>query len=298
MKRFITYLYEYENGRKNRNTGFTRIDIREENVNIEVCVRNYIRRKERGNIYVLIKEKGVIGISIGEILLENGQGDKKISLDARDLMGSRFSVQHVIGIGIEFGEGGYLASSWDEEDSELVGRGEFGKWEPEQENVASDEEVLPQVEAAALIRMPEVLEESLLESVEKFEMPKESVEEAESTDWSSYRKIELNQIHSLPSPNWHFCNNSFLVHGFWNYGYLVLKTEMEENQESLFLGVPGIFEKPEMVMAVLFGFTEFEAIPQEMTEVEINGEIIAPRAQKNQEPKVGKFGCWFVKLQK
>ena len=47
------------------------------------------------------------------------------------------------------------------------------------------------------------------------------------------------------------------------------------------------YEKPEAVMAVLFGFPDFEALPEEM---------VIQEKEKNQETKEGTFGCWFTNL--
>jgi hypothetical protein len=109
-----------------------------------------------------------------------------------------------------------------------------------------------------------------------------------------YRKINLSEIYTLPSSYWHFSNNSFLLHGFWNYGYLVVKEDVAQNEKKMLLGVPGIFEQPEMVMASYFGFPKFEALPSEMEAMEI-GETYSCE-KKNQQPQTGIFGCWFTNL--
>ena len=72
---------------------------------------------------------------------------------------------------------------------------------------------------------------------------------------------------------------------------------MEEDKEKLSLGVPGVFEKPEAVMAILFGFPAFEEIPSEMVNAKMNHSMTFPQKEKNQETEVGTFGCWFVTLQ-
>lgn len=74
----------------------------------------------------------------------------------------------------------------------------------------------------------------------------------------SIRRIDLSDIKKLPSRNWYLCSNSFLLHGFFNYHYLIIKKVSRDGKEKYYLGVPGIYEKPERVMATLFGFPEFE----------------------------------------
>lgn len=74
-----------------------------------------------------------------------------------------------------------------------------------------------------------------------------------------YKKIEITDIRRLPKSNWNLCSNRFLIHGFFNYRYLMLKTVEQDKEKKLYLGVPGIYEQPERMMALLFGFPEFEA---------------------------------------
>ena len=53
-------------------------------------------------------------------------------------------------------------------------------------------------------------------------------------------------------------NNSFLLHGYYNYHHLIL-TKVEQRGESLYyIGVPGAFYEREKQVAVMFGFESFE----------------------------------------
>lgn len=51
----------------------------------------------------------------------------------------------------------------------------------------------------------------------------------------------------------HLVNNSFLLHGFYNYRYLILGKEKD-----FYLGVPGVFYEREKMVALMFGFEAFE----------------------------------------
>jgi hypothetical protein len=73
----------------------------------------------------------------------------------------------------------------------------------------------------------------------------------------SPRRIDISDIRKLPKKNWYLCNNSFLIHGFFNYRYLVLCDLEQNGGKKTYLGVPGIYEKPERMMAMLFGFPDF-----------------------------------------
>ena len=89
--------------------------------------------------------------------------------------------------------------------------------------------------------------------------------------------IELRDIRELPKSYWYLGNNSFLLHGFFSYRYLLLGKRMTEGREAFFLGVPGVLQNQERVMAALFGFAEF--LPESSAEI----------SQENQQEV---FGYW------
>lgn len=282
MKRFITYLYEYERGNKSKNIGFIRINIREEKTEMQLVIRNCLQDNARGKVFALINRKNLLGIELGEIKIINGQSDSRTIFATNNIMDCGYAVNEIVGIAIRLEGGEYFASCWKDELAEEIARAEISLEEEEKKENMNVE--------------------TQLTAAEEYP-PYEPAVESEKETWKtgtdrdvSYEKIDITQIRDLPSPNWHFATNSFLVHGFANYGYLVLKKEMERDKETLSLGVPGIFEKPEAVMAILFGFPDFEALPQEVAEIEMNVERSVPYKEKNQEPRVGLFGCWFVNL--
>lgn len=53
-------------------------------------------------------------------------------------------------------------------------------------------------------------------------------------------------------------NNSFLLHGFYNYHHVILGKIEGQGQERIYLGVPGVYHEREKVVAVMFGFDSFE----------------------------------------
>lgn len=67
------------------------------------------------------------------------------------------------------------------------------------------------------------------------------------------RKIRRSDMSQLPRKFWPLANNSFLLHGYHNYGHLLL---IEEDSR-LWLGVPGTYAPQEARAADLFGFPRF-----------------------------------------
>ena len=93
----------------------------------------------------------------------------------------------------------------------------------------------------------------------------------------SYEKIQRQDLSRLPRKEWRLANNNFLLHGYYNYHHLLYIQE----EEKLWIGVPGIFHPKEKVAAESFGFPEFRRI--ENNEVELLPE------EKNSTED---FGYW------
>lgn len=68
-----------------------------------------------------------------------------------------------------------------------------------------------------------------------------------------YIKLEPKDFIVLRENYQHLVNNSFLLHGFYNYRYLILGREKD-----FYLGVPGVFYEREKMVALMFGFEAFE----------------------------------------
>lgn len=68
-----------------------------------------------------------------------------------------------------------------------------------------------------------------------------------------YVRLEPKDFVILQSKYQHLVNNSFLLHGFYNYRYVILGKE-----QNYYLGVPGVFYEREKMVAQMFGFETFE----------------------------------------
>lgn len=87
-------------------------------------------------------------------------------------------------------------------------------------------------------------------------------------------RMELKDMQEFPKKYWYLGNNSFLLHGFFNYKHVILGEITENGKKEYFIGVPGVFQNQERIMATMFGFPEF-------------------RTAKNVEQKTGNFGYWY-----
>lgn len=88
--------------------------------------------------------------------------------------------------------------------------------------------------------------------------------------------IKPQDIGLLPRDAWVYGNNSFLLHGYYNYRYLILAKLFNPNgMPRYLLGVPGHYYSNERYMASMFGFPNFVL-------------------SKDQPMEDGRFGFWYT----
>lgn len=91
-------------------------------------------------------------------------------------------------------------------------------------------------------------------------------------------KIMPKDIGLLNADDWYLGKNSFLLHGYFAYQYLMLGyIRFQDGGKQAVLGVPGVYNSKDKYLAELFGFTNF---------------IQA----KQQEIKTGTFGYWITSV--
>ena len=74
-------------------------------------------------------------------------------------------------------------------------------------------------------------------------------------DGRVYVKLEPKDFVIMQGKYQHLVNNGFLLHGFYNYRYLILG---KEQGKEYYLGVPGVFYEREKMVALMFGFEAFD----------------------------------------
>lgn len=73
-----------------------------------------------------------------------------------------------------------------------------------------------------------------------------------------YIMIAPRDLLFLPSQYQKLVNNSFLLHGYYNYRHLILGKYRVRRVEKFYLGVPGNYYTREQMVADMFGFEGFE----------------------------------------
>lgn len=275
MERFITYMYAYENRTKGRNVGFVKVECRKDTCALEIHIRNLGRFSGKCRTYLLMDEN-VIGVELGTMIISYGQGQAIYYFDRNDIEQSGYRLEQVKAVRVECGSQEFLASCWSEEAGNWIAQdiSAFMK----SENMQADNVV-----NSNMSQLNNVADQNT-NGKQNNNMPHNSVynparanqqesnaqfnpgyynsesgnlSQLENTASQSPQpqidRIDLADIRRLFPTKQYYANNSFVIHGFMNYSHLIVKTE--DNKK--YLGVPGIYEKPEEMMAKLFGFTEF-----------------------------------------
>lgn len=74
-----------------------------------------------------------------------------------------------------------------------------------------------------------------------------------------YLSIEPKDFLILTKEYHQMVNNSFLLHGYYNYHHILLGKTRENREEKFYLGVPGVYYEREKMVAIMFGFEKFES---------------------------------------
>lgn len=72
-------------------------------------------------------------------------------------------------------------------------------------------------------------------------------------------------------------NNSFLLHGYYNYEHLILARVVKRGEDYFYVGVPGNFYEREKQVAIMFGFESFEC--------------------KKEPAQIGDFGYYMIRVE-
>lgn len=328
-KRFVSYIYAYDKGIKNKNVGFAKVEARNGQCKLSINVKGAFSGSGRDQEVYLFHREGedLLGTYMGSFQIKNGIGEFRESTDTENIKNSGLSLDEMNGILIRNTEdaGHVYASGWDDQPI-LVERFLTSRAERVMEETAAAAELIPEIVPEPVVEIirevkpeiteaitetvtepvPEVKQESLAPAAEQViseenqpvreptvEIQDLELKQAKGREkislWDRLEntfpkvvafedepdiiclKIDLKDLEYLPRENWILGNNSFLLHGFYNFRYLLL-AKMAEGK--YMLGVPGMFHNNERFMAAMFGFDHFKPV-------------------KEYKQLTGHFGYWY-----
>ena len=129
MKRFVTYLYEYDRTIRGRNVGFIRNDIRNDRCLMDIHIRGLERIKEKAPIYLIVRDGECIGIPAGEIVISQGIGNAFLELPGNHIGKTNYNSGDIQALIVRYGNGKMLLGSYVQHPASDLLSGTFTKWE-------------------------------------------------------------------------------------------------------------------------------------------------------------------------
>lgn len=340
MKRFVTYLYEYDRTIRGRNVGFIRNDIRNDRCLMDIHIRGLERIKEKAPIYLIVRDGECIGIPAGEIVISQGIGNAFLELLGNHIGKTNYNSGDIQAVIVRYGNGKMLLGSYVQHPASDLLSGTFTKWEaqaipesPEPDPNATRGENDDSGSIRPVSEIPRGQNDDFdsIRPVSEIQRgqnddsgsirPISEIQRGQNDNFDStrpdalsqqgtaapteeklcpptYKRIAITDIRSFPAQNWHLCSNSFLVHGFFCYHYLILKTVNAPDGTQIYLGVPGIYASQERMMALLFGFNDFEVDTDHITQADSNHDtFLNDDTTDAMQPSEGTFGYWLCQLE-
>ena len=273
MRRFIRYLYEYEQEKKMRNVGFVKVEQDVDQCVIHVHGKGFRMEENAQGLRAYLfwnTEDKCIGIPQGVTEVPGPAVNWQLCYTPEDV-GKKENYNLVNGIILKDVNGHWYAAVWNDD---VVNVCRMEMWKMEEDSVQGEE---PECKKGlAQDEEPECKKETLQDEESESGKLEDDLEK-EACLGGKVRKIQRKDMVCLPRCEWRHANNSFLIHGYYNYHHLILTVR----DGRLKLGVPGVYHPQEEKAAESFGFPEF--IPAEELDLKLTDE------EKNDREK---FGYW------
>ena len=273
MRRFIRYLYEYEQEKKMRNVGFVKVEQDVDQCVIHVHGKGFRMEENAQGLRAYLfwnTEDKCIGIPQGVTEVPGPAVNWQLCYTPENV-GKKENYELVNGIILKDVNGHWYAAVWNDD---VVNVCRMEMWKMEEDSVQGEE---PECKKGlAQDEEPECKKETLQDEESESGKLEDDLEK-EACLGGKVRKIQRKDMVCLPRCEWRHANNSFLIHGYYNYHHLILTVR----DDRLKLGVPGVYHPQEEKAAESFGFPEF--IPAEELDLKLTDE------EKNDREK---FGYW------
>lgn len=256
-----------------RNVGFVKVEC-----DYDVCIIHIHGKglrmgpNRKLSLYLFYEEEGTcIGIMQGEAKNVNPAVNYRLSFGPEDT-GEPENFDKIKGVILEGTNGDKYAAVWDDMPVDV---NQMQTWEDvleerqqieERQRIEERQQMEVQKQEEAQQTEDSVQTEDSMDEV-RVQLEELYAQQLESTK-RAYKvtKLQRRDLVNLPRCEWRLSNNSFLLHGYYNYHHLIL-IEAENERK---IGVPGIYHEQEEQAAAAFGFTEF--VPKEELEIELRDE--------------------------
>ena len=317
-RRLISYIYEYEDKEKGKNVGFVKMEARNGQCRMNLSVKNIYVGGNAIGVYLLGKDgvktflgnvfvRGGNGEFRTTVDVKNVEGtgnelDTYYGMTVHDvknswrsyttIWGDAAAVPEILGSplaqevlpGAEDVEGEKMRLSVAEEieaELEQEDGAQAAETQPEVPKKSEPISPSPELEDPDVLKYLQETEDSVMDPEQLWQELRKNYPKIDPFDYdgrSEVLTIRPQDIGRLPREVWVYGNNSFLMHGYYNFRYLILvRLENNNGEVRYLLGIPGHYYSNEKYMATMFGFPNFVL-------------------SKKQPPNDGRFGYWYTEI--
>ena len=288
-QRFVSYIYSYPGGVKDKNVGFAKVEVVRGEIRLNINLRGvYTDTPELFGVYLLFAgyNSGEYQLlKAGDCMVQNGMAVYKGIFNSSNIDSTGYAFSDICGIGIANQADAFymMFSMWKDEsintqkihfvDKEMLinerkrasvvdnFKDSTNKPDNASHNVAVDNNA-PE-NANALQNMNGTVSAAQSDSNTAYtngcmiqEDKDVAIMQAETLDNCTGQGNKIMELLSIEND---IINNSFLIHGYYNFRHLLFGRVCEnENNTHYFIGVPGMYCNRERYMASMFGFNNFK----------------------------------------
>lgn len=130
-KRWVSYIYYYEDNIKKNNIGYIRVEIKGATTKLTVHI-NVLSVTEPMGVYMCVRDNGKMkGIPAGKMIMDKGVGHCIYNIDTYNVMKSPYSIEDIAGVIILYDKSRFYASEWDDD---IIDIDKFSEYQSETEN--------------------------------------------------------------------------------------------------------------------------------------------------------------------
>lgn len=256
----IVYLSFFQDGIKKSSAGFARLSREKDGYLLDIHIKSETGVWDgRRTLFLVACSRE---IEWGNIKLQNGRGDLQRYFQVREGFArfgeEEFEENALCGILIHLDRRQWIAGYWQETESIYVPV-------KQPDLCAADEMSESGPTPEEQDRRKNEWEEKILSEPareDKWEQLQRCYNKVHPFgDERIFLSIEPKDFIILQAPYQRLVNNSFLLHGFYNYRHMILGPDREiggGDKSCFYLGVPGTYFEREKMVAVMFGFEGFE----------------------------------------
>lgn len=293
-RRFVAYIYQYREGKKEKNTGYVKVDARNGACRMQMRIQSADMGSRKLQVYGFVrKEIWLLGVSLGEAMGKNGVCEWRMNTSSEHFGESEYPLSDICGMWITGEQGETYITVWDDE---AVNVERFTTELPQVQEIETSEDFI-EAEIAApqtaegpgrVLSAAEVQAEDsgqakgmgLGSRWQQFLYHYPGMQPFEDKEIMKCVRIAPKDISFLGRNEWIFGQNPFLQQAYVRYGHLLLGIHASGR---FILGVPGIYyDEQDRHLARMYGFPEFKIANSE------NCGMMLPEGEDRD-----RFGYWY-----